>query len=734
MRQLGGADLARSTGSVAELGQASHHVTSSGVDSSGVGLDQGFILVAGPGDIVTGPWSPRCHERPMITGVLPPTVLTKLASVPWVGPRVLLRLHRRGLGFDAVSWAEFADAVRRERPRELSIDVFDTCLIRDLAGHRAIEEAILRRRATATGPASPSINHAEELERELCRPVPGAPEALAAIRSVVGQVTFVSDTDRSAAFLVDLLREHGLFVDGDRLVASCEEDATKSDGDLFPRVFPEAQPSTVWHLGNHPWADGTMAAAAGLRPFHLPEADLDRYETIMTRSAGGEGAAVAGAARRARLDILADERSGSLGERAARARLVGAGVGGQALSAFNLWLTHRSREFGLTSLGYLARDGELPLRMARAMPSDHWSDISLVYLHCSRMNWSLASASAVGVENWMRAGRADDSAFLVTQVHDVPVSGLLARIGLEPDDVAGLGGAHRSLAERSAGRPLPDEAVDEWHALLDDDRVAEIVTDRSEERRVLAVDYLAGQGMLDGPVGLVDVGWRGRLAWHISSVVRSAGAPDPVHLHFGGDKIIPEVDREITILRFAFQGDGSDADLTGDDTVAARVPCVETFTASGKPRVVEYRRGDDGSVDLVFSPSMNGRLPDDGDRTDLWAGSLAVAANLPTRRQLERWAAQSVDLGSAVRTLLGRWRNTPTDDEVTSIAHLRFEHDEAGSSYHPLATPYSWEEVARRAGSRRAWVRGSEIMTPLSIRLAVSGGRRVKDTVDSLRR
>lgn len=668
----------------------------------------------------------------MITEVLPVKVVSTLATVPWAGPRVLLRLHDRGLGFATVTWPEFAALVARDRPVEVSVDVYDTCLIRDLPGDRPIEEAIRHRSATAPDPVSAG-DRADALEREVCRPVPGAQQALATIRAVVGSVTFVSDTDRSAALLTELLRNHGLFIDGDRLFASCEEGATKSDGELFARIWPDADPRTVWHLGNHPWADGTMAAAAGLRPYHLAEADLDRYESIMARSATSEGPAIAGAARRARLEAITHERSGALADRRARARVVGAGVGGQVLSAFNLWLGHQARSLDLAGLGYLARDGELPLRMARAMPADHWSGIDLRYLHCSRVSWGLASASAVGVEAWLRAGRSDAGAFLLTQRHDVPISSLLARVGLTPEDLGRLGSRHRSLAGRPMEVPLPAEADDEWQGLLDDDRVAVLIEQRSEVRRSLVIDHLAGEHLLERRMGLVDVGWRGRLAWHISSVLRSVGAPDPVHLHFGGDKVIDAVDRAITIKRFAFQGDGADDGQNGP-AVASPVVCVETLTASGKPRVVDYHRRDDGSVDLVYSSTTGDDFAADGDRADLWYGALAVAAALPARATLTDWGVRHTDLDAEVRCLLARWWNAPATDEVVSIAHIQFEHDEAGSSFHPLAAPYSWEEVARGAGSRRAWVRGSEIMTPWAIRLAVNGGRRVRDTLERMRR
>ncbi len=662
----------------------------------------------------------------MITGVLPPTVASTLARVPWFGPRLLLRLQHRGLGFDAETWPGVVDMVERERPLEVSVDIYDTCLIRDLAGHYAIEHAIAHRADTE---GTSGLDLAEQLERQLCRPVPGARDGLRTIRKSVGRVTFLSDTDRSADFLTSLLRSHDLFEDGDQLFCSCEQRATKAEGDLYSVIWPRPGRHLVWHVGNDPWADGTMAAAAGIRPVQVAEADLDRLESTMVRSSQGEGPVIAGAARRVRLGILEDERSGVLSSEAARARIVGAGVAGQALTAFNLWLAHQAGHAGLGKLGFLARDGELPLRMARAMPADHWHGIPLGYLHCSRLSWALASASAVGVGAWLRAGRSDTGAFLLTQCHDVPISTLLSRIGLDDHDLRRLGSKHASLAARPGSAALPVEAGGEWLALLNDDRVAETIAERSESRRSLVVDYLHGEGMLEGRVGFVDVGWRGRLAWHISSVLRSVGAADPIHFHFGGDKVIADVDRDITVRRFAFQGDGRDGDLVDYEPVQSPVVCVETLTASGKPRVVDYRRRDGGAVELVFSTDEEGDASGDGDRTDLWVGAVKVAEVIPSRHQLDEWGVRHGDLGPDVRRLLGRWWNQPNIDEVTAIAHLRFEHDEAGSAYHPLAARYSWDEVVKGAGSRRAWVRGSEMMTPRPVRLAVLLGRWIKDVL-----
>ncbi|MFV0525163.1 MAG: hypothetical protein ACK5RL_11765 [Acidimicrobiales bacterium] len=647
-----------------------------------------------------------------------------MAQVPWAGPRALLRLHRLDLGFDAVTWSEFADLVQAERPDEISVDVYDTCLTRDLAADRAVELAIDHRWKMAGSEPGGRDEIAAELERELCRPVPAAITGLNAIRAIGPRITFVSDTDRSSALLTELLRSHGLFRDGDRLFASCEMGATKSRGDLYPLIWPDPEGAgTVWHLGNNPWADGVMAARHGIRPFHVDQADLNRYERLIAGDAHSAGPAIAAAARSTRLEIATEAEQGELDRHRAAAQTQGVDIAGQALVAFSVWLAEEARRAELTSLGFLARDGELPMRIAELLPADHWNGLSMSYVHCSRMLWGLASASAVGLGPWLEAGTADAGAFLETHRHEVPLAALLARIGLEPADLERFGDSHAGLGAAVADEPLAPDAVDGWHALLTDESVGELILERSDERRLLLIDYARHVDIVDGHVGLVDVGWRGRLAWHISSVLRSAGADEPTHFHFGGTGLIPDVEASIPIRRFAYQG-GVTLERS---TPVAR---VETMTASGRARVVDYRRDGRGEVEPVFEGSEDA---DDGDRADLWEGALRMAARIPSRKALDQWAVEPVSLGPAVGRMLTRWWESPTRAEAEAISGLQFEHDEAGTTFRPLVAAYTVGDVVSGTPSPRTWTQGSESLTPLPIRLAVQLGRRAKLAAGRLR-
>lgn len=715
LRQLVGSELARSTGPVAELRQTSCHV------GAPLGLDLGDGSTPSPPNCMLMPTATLKARHICLSSahVVGDSLLTKvLVRIPWLGPRVIYRLQLGGRGYPVQDWPGIARQVVRYRPDVLSVDVFDTCVVRDLVGDRAIEDVIDHRAADSAADRSAEAAIMEEL---LCRPVPGAAEALDRVREAEVDIVFLSDTDRSSELLTTILAKHGIFKDGDRLIASCEAGATKSDGTLFPQTWPSpSEGRVIWHAGNHLWADVAMAAVAGVAPLPFVEADGNRFENSMAVKPDGYGPAVAGAARLARLELEAERRAGTLVDHRADIQILGADVAGQSMVAFVLWVAERCRTEHIDHLGFLARDGELPLKLAEAIPADHWDGRSLHYLHCSRLTWSLAAASVLGVDEWVGEGAAHDGAFLHIKRHQVPLGALLARIGMTGEDLAD-GSEHRQLAGLDLEAALPEAAVEDWDALLADPTVRERISERADERLGLIVDRLRADAMPSGRYGLVDVGWRGRLASHVSAVLSQVVGEEPVHLHFGGDKVIAEVDARIEIKRFAFDG------LSQPYPIEAPVSCVETLTASGKPRVIDYRRNADGSVELVFDDR---EVATPGDREELWAGALRMAANIPTRAVLDSWGLVNRSLGEEAKAVLDHWWNHPTEAEVRAFQGLTFEHDEAGTTFRPLVAPYRAAELRpSTAPADRQWPQGSAVIStgPMAaVARSTWTGRRLK--------
>lgn len=640
-----------------------------------------------------------------------------IARVPLIGPRLLLRAHRRGFGFDVVSWAEFADLVVAKRPDAVSVDVFETCIVRDLAGDRPIEDIIDWQVENRRGGGFDGVNLRERIaaaaETEMCRPIDGAAEALDTIRSVVGGITFISDTDRSSDVLEGILRDFGQFVDGDRMIASCEEGVTKSDGPLFSVVWPKPR-RVVWHAGNNVWSDGVMAAANGIRPFEIPTGNMTRYEKAMSTRPTTFGPALAAASRSARAQLEHERHSGALDDNAFQLRLLGAQVAGPVMAAFVLWVAEECRQHDIGHLSFLARDGELPMRVARAMSADHLDGLATSYLHCNRLIVTLASASSVGVDKWLREGTEAHDSFLEANRHVIPFSRLLDRIGFGLADVASVLGPKHPLSELRADQELPRDAVDEWHELLFDPTAVEMITERSLSRRELLWDHLQAQGVDARPLAMVDVGWRGRMAWLLSAVLRDHLDHEPLHLHFGGDKVIPGLENEVQIKRFVFDGMSSPAPLL------TPVSTIETITASGKRRVVDYRRTDDGEVELVYDKSGESTSVTDehGHLTEVWGGAIKMAEFIPSSKSLNERGLETVSLVPEVVDLLDRWWNRPTRAEASAFGTLKFEHDEAGTVLRPVVKPYAMSDMGGRRQARQ-WIPGSIAVSSLPYRCGV---------------
>jgi hypothetical protein len=342
------------------------------------------------------------------------------------------------------------------------------------------------------------------------------------------------------------------------------------------------------------------------------------------------------------------------------------------------------------------------------MPADHWSGFTLGYLQGSRRMWSVAAAASLGVDVWLAAGTADASGFLRQGENTLPWGSLLGRFALRPDD---LSDAPR-LVDLPSDQPLPDTLTADWHRVLNDPAVRRRIEDRAERQHTDLRDYLRAQGVGSGRVAVVDVGWRGQLAWHVSAVLRGVTGAEPVHLHFGGVDIATSEAAQVDIRRFAV--DDSREALPFPDVIS----CVETITASGRERARSLQRGTDGTVRPVFDPALPDM--DTEHRRVMWRAAVAVAAALPSRATLQTGNLQTSAVDRQVREVLTRFWTHPSHVHALAASHLAAEVDDS-AGVHPVARPYT---VLQHSGQdARTWRQGSLRLTSPALRVAL-GWRR----------
>lgn len=403
-----------------------------------------------------------------------------------------LRLAEAGLiPAEAKAFAQAraaAEAALRARPgvEEVTLDAI----------HRALAPAFGWTEAAAEMAAAIEV----ATEQATIRPIVANATRLAQLQQAGAAVALLSDTYLGRAQLLGLLREGGISVPPERVFASAEHDATKRSGRLFSLAGAALgiPLQHIAHRGDHPVADLAVPRRLGLAAERCEAAQPNRHEATL-HAAGAAHAPLlrsllAGSARTARLS--ADPASAH--ERTLWQ--VGAGVAGPLLAGFVLWTLQEAQARGARRVHFVARDGQILLRIAEILRPCLGLDIACRYLLGSRQAWHLPTLQ-----------RLDDAslAWLTRDAARESVVSVLARAELDPRTIAAPLARHGLMDAALHARPAPPARL---AALLADPEVASLVLRAAARRRAAALGYLAQEGLLGADdVLMVDLGWHGRL-------------------------------------------------------------------------------------------------------------------------------------------------------------------------------------------------------------------------------
>ncbi|MEJ0015235.1 MAG: HAD hydrolase-like protein [Acetobacteraceae bacterium] len=358
------------------------------------------------------------------------------------------------------------------------------------AGRGEIAIGDVYRRLHATGvisDAAAGIAAEFAAECEVARPVEAVLAALSA-RDPAQRLIFVSDTIWPGEDIAALLHACG-YGDGCHVFTSADTRQSKHSGAMFDHVIRTlgCNPSDIVHIGDNPDSDVVRAREHGIATRHLPRAALPpepdhlKSENVVVRLLHSH--------RRAQ-GTESDDGIGPPGQGLDLHRyLTGLLIG------FTLFVLAEARRRGIGRIYFLARDGYLPLAVARRLGRDGKGP-ELTYLHVSRQ----AIIVPAMIDDIPRLAEA-----VGANLQGRPIGAALECLGIEPSAVPGLlGAAGLDPAQRIAGR----EGQRALEALFGAGHTA--IRERLEARRDHALSYLAQSGFLEpGPRLIVDVGWRG---------------------------------------------------------------------------------------------------------------------------------------------------------------------------------------------------------------------------------
>jgi hypothetical protein len=561
---------------------------------------------------------------PQVTFDVFGTVLTRAVGQPRALHLLLgNQLRRRGvIDVTPEVFAELRDRaerlVRREDGGDQRLHRICAELARSLGGQVSAEA--LEQAETA-------------LERRLSRPIPAGVAMVERVRP--GNVAFLSDAALPTEDVVALLEAAGVWRGGD--VCGCSSDR---NGRLSDQ-----------------------------RVEHLPQATLNRYETILERhrgATGGLSSVMAGASRIARIrHASGDEREDALAS-------VAAGVMAPTLTAWVLWIIRRARQQGCARIYYMSRDGQVLVDIAQRLERRLQTGIEHRYLYGGRH----ASTSL----------RSLDESF---SLHD-----------LRDEELAELLPEH--LRDRDKWDRLMYGDQRELRSVLQGERAQELLRAGTERARQLLISYLRQEGWDEqGDYALVDVGWRGRIPAALAATLSGTGVSMPaLLLYFGLER--GALDRMPSDLAAHLQA--YFFDRSRDEGYVAPLPglqvMIEMFCVADHAPVTGYTRTGDGRVGAVidgrFDEAIDWGLPHVRRVVEDFVEALVLDEDL-----VDPWT----DVRPPVDELLREFWTAPTREEVTAWGAFPVASDEVHSDHYAIAKPVSSEWILQALKTRALSVR-----------------------------
>ena len=553
-----------------------------------------------------------------------------------------------------------------------------------------------------------------EIEESMLRPVPQTRQALEAHRRSGAKVLFVSDT----YFPVDVVRSwllrFGVAEAADRVWASSESGVTKLTGDLFRRVMQHdsIRPEALLHTGDSAAADVTAAAALGIDTRWFEAGLLTAREHSLEQHASctdGVASLFSGASRYIRLSVDATSDT----QRSMRS--VAAQVAGPLLSAFVVWVLTRAHALGHKRLLFVARDGEVMLRMALPLAKKLGLRFDMHYLYAGRQVVNLAGLTALD---------ANALGWITENAGGATLADVLQRVDLELTPEVITEAQRAGVPTRG---PIGWNNLERLAAMLRSASVAARIHEAAAASRVEVRAYFAAAGLMDGtPCAVIDVGWRGRVFDSVCRIIGEAHAANHTALYFG---LYAKPDPPPAGRQEAYLFDlGGDVPIGTGHDIPKLAQALEIFCQATHGQVLGLTVQADGR----FAPTLRTANNDVGPVWDVAYFQNCLVAYAESLALDVRWCTPMPDLRPMCEQVLRQLMTTPTDDEARVMGGFHYNDDQGGAASEPFSRPYGYADcqAAFRQGhypqkSMIWWEPGALVMTPPRVRTALRVAKRM---------
>ena len=367
------------------------------------------------------------------------------------------------------------------------------------------------------------------IEGHSLRPIIETKSRIARAREEGRQILFLSDMYVPATFLVELLKKHDFYQESDVLLVSGEVGHNKGNGGLFQhaRNLLKQEIADWTHFGDNLRADVEAPRRLGIQAEHFPSGLLNRYELRICPRAQSKSKLPGRDNWRSRL--AASMRLARLAkppELTPQEKVIwdtGANLAGPLFFGYVKWLLDEARKRKLERIYFVARDGQILLKIAETLQSLQQTSIDCRYLYGSRHAWLPASLVEI-----------DDSSlrWMLAPTPGLCVNDVFARLEINPEKQRRLLES-RGFSANSWHQPLSSTQVERLADVLRDPILSAKIKSDSEMKRDDLLLYLRREGIFEqAAIGVVDLGWRGSLKEALTQVCKMA--PEPIKPRIDG--------------------------------------------------------------------------------------------------------------------------------------------------------------------------------------------------------
>jgi HAD superfamily hydrolase (TIGR01549 family) len=335
-----------------------------------------------------------------------------------------------------------------------------------------------------------------ELEFQSIKPILSTKHKINQLKKNNCKVIFISDMYLPQKLIHKMLLDHEIASLEDPIYVSGEVGLTKATGRLFKYVLEKEklQPHQICHYGDNIYTDVLAPRKLGIKATHFKESQLNRYEKqiiTLSHTPVEVRSQIAGVSRAVRL-MRADETTISK-ELAGLASNIIAPL----LTSYVAWVIQDANKSGIEKLYFVSRDGQILLKIAQQL-AKYMPVPECHYLYGSRQAWFLPSIFDVS---------RDSLDWLVIPGQSNAPRDLLKKLEIEPVEIKSVLEQYQ-FDKKSIDKQLSLDEIERFWQVIKNPTVSSLILQKAQAARNITLKYFSQEGLCsESTWAIVDVGW-----------------------------------------------------------------------------------------------------------------------------------------------------------------------------------------------------------------------------------